>query len=100
MLALGLAYSEQDADKRRAADLYRGLGDGENAMAIDLAALASLLVGFGEHDAAKTAVLSGIHRFPEAADRFFAIGQAVVEATGDRPFRDELNSLQAERRSG
>lgn len=100
MLALALAHSEDDADKRSAADHYRSLAETEEAAPSDLAALASLLAGFGEHDDAKNVVLSGIVRFPDAAESFLTIGHAIVEATGDRPFRDELNARRAARRAG
>lgn len=100
MLALALAHSEDEADRRSAADHYRSLAGTEEATSGDLAALASLLAGFGEYDDAKSVVLGGIGRFPDAADSFLTIGHAIIEATGDRPFRDELNARQAARRTG
>jgi predicted phosphodiesterase len=100
MLALALAHSEEEAEKRRAADLYRSLAGMEEATPDDLVALASLLAGFREHNDAKSVVLSGMGRFPDAADSFVTIGHAIVEATGDRPFRDELNARRAARRMG
>jgi hypothetical protein len=99
MLALSLAQSEDETDRRRAAAIYCGLTDEGAARASDIAAQASLLLGLEEHDNAKQAVLAGIARFPEAADGYVAIGQAIVEATGDRDFRDQLSARRAERRT-
>jgi hypothetical protein len=95
MLALALAQSDEGSDRRRAADLYQDLADGEMSIADDLAALASLLIGLGEHNPAKTVVLRGMHRFPEATNGFFTVGQIIVEATGDRAFRNELDARRA-----
>lgn len=99
MMALSLAQSEEDADRRRAVALYCTLSDEGIAEASDIAAQASLLLSLGENDSAKDAVRTGIARFPEAADGYIQIGQAIVEATGDRDFRDELYTSRAGRRT-
>src|SRR5260370_1269436 len=57
----------------------------------DTALLATLLSGAGRYDEAKRAVLSGIERFPSKAAAFSEIGLKVVESTGDREFRKQID---------
>lgn len=97
MLALCLAHAEIGADKHRAAKLYGELVDQEAAQPADVAALATLLLDSGDHTGAKKYVLIGIERFPAATDGFVAIGQSIIEASGDRAFRDELNARRMRR---
>ncbi len=97
MLALCLSQSAEASDKERAITLYEKISGDDLAIAADFAALATLLSAVSNHDLAKKAVLSGIDRYPEAADGFIAVGQNIVESTGDRDFRDKLNALRARR---
>lgn len=98
MLAMCLSQSTEESDIQRAAALYMEVCADVLAIAADLAALATLLTDMDNHGAAKEAVLAGMRRFPDAADRFVAIGQRIVGATGDRAFRDELSAQRAGRR--
>ena len=52
--------------------------------------LTTLLVGGGRSAEAKALVLEGIDRFPAQAESFRQIGQRIVEATGDKAFREEM----------
>ena len=97
MLALSLAHSPDSADKEQSDNLYRDLIREELATAADFAALASLLIGIDEHGKAKEVVLNGIERFPDAIETYAAIGQQIIEATGDHTFRDQLRALRAGR---
>ena len=99
MLALCLGQTPDPSEKAQAADLYNRLIADEAAEATDFAALASLLVDSDDYEGAKKALLKGMERFPEAAEGYRAIGQRIVEATGDRAFRDELNVQRAGRRT-
>lgn len=99
MLALCLSQSTEAADKVRAIDLYNEISADGLAVAADFAVLASLQADLDDHEAAKKAVLAGMKRFPDATQRFAAIGQRIVEATGDRVFRDELSAQRAGRRT-
>ena len=89
-LALALAHSEGSQDRREAAKLYKSLLDTGRANPTDVVNLATLLFEIGDMDDAKTAVLIGVTRWPEAHAQLARIGQRIVEATGDRDFRDEL----------
>ena len=98
MLALSLAHSYAASDKEAAVELYRSLAGDDSAEISDTGNLATLLIEEGHMDEAKAAVLGGIGKF--AADRtdyFFQIGQKIVEATGDRNFRREMEGAIAER---
>ena len=64
MLALSLANSPEDADKRRSAEMYRNLMDEQTDESSDVAVFTSLLIDFGEYGVAKEAVLAGMDRFP------------------------------------
>lgn len=99
MLALCLSQSTEAAEKVRAIELYNEISADELAVAADFAALASLQADADDHEAAKQAILAGIKRFPDAIEGFVAIGQRIVEATGDRAFRDELSAQRAGRRT-
>jgi len=98
MLALGLAHSEEPAEKTAATALYRALTEGASAEATDVGNLATLLLETGSMDEAKATVLSGIEKFTsERAGYFFQIGQKIVEVTGDRTFRIQLEVALAQR---
>ncbi len=92
VLALCLARSSEERDKARAAELYREGLESEEAKAGDCAALAVLTVELERYDEAKEVVEQGMDRFPEHSRRLAEIGMRIVEATGDRGFRDWLAS--------
>lgn len=94
MLALAFANSDDAGDNSKAVTVYREIVDDGSATAEDVAALASVLTGAGEYELAKETLLGALKRFPGDAGRFLSIGHAVVEATGDRDFRDELTAWQ------
>lgn len=95
MLALCLGRLTERRDRQRAVAIYRELAASTEAEAEDVAALATLLSALGDHNGAKTEVLDGIEKFPDSADGFVAIGQSIVEATGDRDFRKILDARKA-----
>jgi len=98
MLALSYANSHEAADKKTAIDLYQSLAEEESAEISDFGNLANLLIEAGNIDEAKDAVLGGIEKFPaNQADYFAQIGHKIVEATGDRNFRKQLEAIIAER---
>lgn len=99
MLAMSLGQSTETAEKGRAVKLYNEISADESAVAADFAALASLLADTDDYEAAKKAILAGMKRFPDLAEGFMAIGQRIVEATGDRAFRDEINGQRSGRRT-
>ncbi|MEZ5489046.1 MAG: metallophosphoesterase [Gammaproteobacteria bacterium] len=98
MLALSLSQSPDNVEKTRAVEIYNRLVEGEAANAADYAHLASLLIDKIDYEAAKVALFDGIKKFPENERAYLQIGQAIVEATGDRKLRDELISLGRGRR--
>ena len=89
-LAVALAHSEDLHNRREAAALYKSLLATGLADPTDAVNLATLLFEIGDIEDAKAAVLSGTTRWPEAATQLTQIGQRIVEATGDRDFRDQL----------
>ena len=92
MLALALANSDESTDKEKAIQYYRSLAESETAIFTDIGSLAILLVDAGYVDNAKGVVLNGISKFPAKAAYFFEKGQKIVEATGDRDFREQINN--------
>jgi hypothetical protein len=99
MLALSLAQSPDATDKARSVETYRALTESGQASATDFAALASLLTAATDYEGAKAVLMTGMEKFPDSASGFLAVGQTIVEATGDRAFRDELNARQTGRRT-
>jgi len=98
MLALSLAHSEEAADKATATALYRSLIQEASPEPTDAGNLATLLIDAGSFEEAKRAVLDGIEKFPaKAADYFSQIGLRIVDATGDREFRKQLEAAVAAR---
>lgn len=100
MLALGLAYSEEAIDKKMAIEIYRLLTNDQSTEFTDAGNLAILLMevmGNESLEEAKAVVLNGISKFPSKADYYVEIGQRIVEATGDKDFRQQLESAVAER---
>ena len=98
MLALCLARSTERSDQEQAAAIYRDIEQNGAAEAADIAGLSTILFRLEDYSAAKAAVLSGIAAFPGSADGFTAIGQRIVEVTGDLRFRDRLSAPRAGRR--
>jgi hypothetical protein len=98
MLAMGLAHSDEPAEKATATALYRSLTAGASADATDAGNLATLLLDAGSVNEAKATVLGGIERFPpDRVEYFLQIGQTIVEVTGDRTFRKQLEVALAQR---
>jgi predicted phosphodiesterase len=97
MLALSLAHGEQVADRIAAAELYGSLMQEGAAEASDAGNFATLLIDLDNFEGAQKTVLDGIEKFPvKATDYFFQIGQKIVEATGSREFRRQLeNAIKA-----
>jgi 3',5'-cyclic AMP phosphodiesterase CpdA len=93
MLALSLAQSEEPVDKDTAIELYRSLIQEVDAAVSDFGNLATLFVDAGNIEEAKTTVFDGIRKFPtRAGDSFLAIGRRIVEMTGDRELRKQLEA--------
>ena len=98
-LALCLGRSSQRADLERAVDLLRQLQTEDRAEAEDIGMLATILIATLDYPTAKDVVLDGISNFPDSADGFVSIGKKIVEATGDRAFRDALVAARTERKA-
>jgi len=99
MMALSLAHSDEAADKAGAAVLYESLVEEGAAEPRDFGNLATLLMAADRFDEAKSVVLGGIGRFPSGAIEYFVeIGLRIVEATGDRAFREKLGTPKAAKR--
>jgi predicted MPP superfamily phosphohydrolase len=98
-LALALSRSTEAEDTAHAISLYQSLISDANAEADDTAMLASLLGGAKRYDEAKSIVLGGIAKFPNKDAAFSEIGQRIVEATGDKEFRKQIDgTVEARRR--
>jgi hypothetical protein len=99
LLALSLAHSVDGADRDSAVAIYRALVADGTADRRDHGNLATLLIDSGRLDEARVAVLDGMERFPgEERDYFVSIGLRIVEATGDRAFREALMTTTAAKR--
>ena len=92
ILALCLARSSENSDRRFAAELYTNLIATPYGNEEDLAALATILTDEGEHGRAKETVLQGILAYPGKLPAFVEIGMKIVSATGDIDFRDLLRA--------
>lgn len=97
MMARSLASSGESQDNEAAIQLYRSIEGTEYADFTDLGNLSTLLAEYGSREEAKEVVLKGLKRFPSKREYFGAIGQRVIEATGDRGFRIQLGNAMAER---
>lgn len=98
MLALALAHSTERADKEAAIAHYSALAVAPSGEPTDYGSLALLLAERGDAGGAQRALLTGIERCPANADGYFMdIGHRLVEATGDRAFRKELEAAIAQR---
>ena len=90
ILAQCLARSTEESDKARAVELYSEVVESEQADSGDWGALATLMTELKSFDEAKTVIRDGIRRFPDQSQAFVEIGMRLVEASGDRDFRDSL----------
>jgi 3',5'-cyclic AMP phosphodiesterase CpdA len=100
MLALASASSSEHDDRRRAVEIYRELVGADQPEPSDAINLARILVDLDQTNDAKAVVLAAIRQCPvSATDRLGRVGQEIVEATGDRSFRDQLKAEIAERGS-
>lgn len=97
MLALALANSNETTDQKKAIKHYQLLTESEAVVSTDVGNLAILLADTGCTDNAKGAVLNGIRKFPTKTAYFSEIGQKIVEATGDRSFREQINDAIREK---
>jgi predicted MPP superfamily phosphohydrolase len=100
MLALGLAHSDEATDKKAAIEIYRRLTEQTSTDFTDAGNLAILLMDGPKDESraeAKALVLDGIRKYPIKADYYYDIGQRIVEATGDRSFRQQIEILVKER---
>lgn len=95
MLALALANSQEVSDKDTAITLYQSLIDDSVSDATDFGNLATLLIASGRMDEARPTVLAGINKFPKRADYFGDIGHRIVESTGDKEFRQQIETALA-----
>ena len=90
ILAFCLAHSTEREDHQHAVDLYQELVESNEAKAEDWASLATLLADNGENERAKEVVTRAVEAFPEGIDSFVDIGLKIVEATGNKEFREWL----------
>jgi hypothetical protein len=98
MLALSLASSPETTDKSAAIDLYQSLAQNDSLRTSDIGNLVTLLMEVGRVDEAKVVVLDGIKKSPaKQSDHLLQIGQRIVEATGDRTFRKQMEAAEGER---
>ena len=89
-LALCLARSTETSDKIRAAELYAEVVDSEQGEPGDWGGLATILTELNRCDEAKGVIRDGIKRFPDRSQAFVEIGMRLVQACGDRDFRNWL----------
>ena len=97
MLALAFANSDEPMDKERAIQYYQSLSKAESADFSDIGNLAILLVENGYLKDATAMVFDGIKRFHSKAGYFAEIGQRIVEATGDRSLRKQIENKLREK---
>ena len=97
MKARSLANSEEMSERDEAIELYQSIASTELAEFSDAANLSILLADKGNNDEAKEVVLGGLKQFPDKRKYFSEIGQRIVEATGDKDFRKQLEAEIAER---
>lgn len=98
MLALSLANSHDTTDKSAAVELYQSLAGNDSLRISGIGNLVTLLIEAGHIDEAKAVVLDGIGKFPaKQRDHLLQIGQRIVEATGDRNFRKQMETAEGKR---
>lgn len=93
MLALSLANSTETVDKEAAAALYRSLLKEAHTEPSDAGNLVKLLIEARAFDEAQRVVMVGIEGNPaNMAGYFRDIGLMIVEATGSREFRRQMDA--------
>ena len=92
LLALALANLDEPQDKEKAIKYYRSLVESETVNFNDIGNLAILLMEVGRMDDASSTILEGIKTFPEKSNYFSEIGQQIVEATGNRDLRRQIEN--------
>jgi Calcineurin-like phosphoesterase len=98
MLAMGLAHSDDDTHRTQALDLYRTITKEPAAQTTDFAYLATLLKDTANLEEAKATVLCALETFPvDQNGSILGVGQRIVQETGDRSFRDQMEAARAER---
>ena len=98
MVALASAHGEERVDKQAAVSLYRELNESDVLDPTEFAILATLLLELGDPAGAQDIILQGIASSEgRAIGQLADAGQRVVEATGDRKFRETLNTAIAAR---
>ncbi len=99
MLALSLANSYEEEDKNNAIKLYQSLIESGVVEFTDVGNFSTLLMNVGRLEEAKTVTLRGIEQFPVEHIRYFTdIGRKIVEESGDRVFRDALETIIKEKK--
>lgn len=98
MLAYGLAHSADPADKLKAVSLYKSaIAEGQGSAA-DIRNLARLLIERSDFSEAKDLILRAIREQGDAgSSALHEIGLSLVESTGDRDFRRQLDAAIAAR---
>ena len=98
MRALALAHSAERGDKQTAVALYHELNESEGLNPAELATLATLLLELDDPGRAQEIILHGIFTSDAGAiGQLAESGQRLVEATGDRNFRERLTAAIAAR---
>ncbi|MDE0183901.1 MAG: metallophosphoesterase [Candidatus Poribacteria bacterium] len=92
MLALALGNLDTPQDKVSAIEHYQSLIESDSVIFTDIGNLATLLMDVGRMDDASSTILEGIKTFPEKSNYFGAIGQRIVEATGNRDLRLQIEN--------
>lgn len=101
MSALGLARSGTDAGRLQAIEIYRGLGDRPDALPTDFGNLAVLLLDADDADGAKDTVIRAMRVCPETQMNYLSqIGHRIIESTGDRAFRKQMEDALVKRGKG
>ena len=90
MLALALANSYELQDKEKAIKYYKSLVESDALNFTDIKNLAILHMDVGRMDDARSTILEGIKSFPEKTNYFSEIGQQIVEMTGNRELRLQI----------
>ena len=94
MLALSLANSRQEPDRRKAITLLDSLEQEGKANLRDSCNFVSLLLDCQRPDEAKDALLRAAKRHPgEGSGAISELGHRIIEATGDRSFRVRLEAV-------
>lgn len=98
MLALASAHGGERGDKQTAVLLYRELDEREVLDPTEFAIFATLLLELGDPESAQDVILRGVAASNgRATGQLVDVGHRVIEATGDREFREKLNTAIAAR---